>query len=159
MAPLKYFPVFARVRIQAPHVFAKKLIPQETFSCMYWFCAGGYLSGVALANLRETSVVRGLLGTDPPPDLTLESASPSPPQGSIWHRFNIDSTSIQHRFPDLTLFRCQINPEEGTASWIRGRGLGGLCLINPSQNLPNFVSQKGSNFEHLTYASLPISPL
>ena len=24
------------------------------------------------------------------PDLTLESASPSPPQGSIWHRFNIE---------------------------------------------------------------------
>ena len=29
----KYFPVFARVRIQAPHVFVQKLIPQE-FSCM-----------------------------------------------------------------------------------------------------------------------------
>ena len=26
-----------------------------------------------------------------------------PPQGSIWHRFNID-------FPELTLFRCQIDP-------------------------------------------------
>ena len=38
-------------------------------------------------------IVRGLLGTDPP-DLTLESASPSPPQGSIRHRFDIDSTSI-----------------------------------------------------------------
>ena len=30
--------------------------------------------------------VKGLLGTDPP-DPHLESASPSPPQGSIWHRF------------------------------------------------------------------------
>ena len=38
-------------------------------------------------------LVRGLLGTDPA-DLTLESALPSLPQGSIWHRFNIDSTSI-----------------------------------------------------------------
>ena len=26
----------------------------------------------------------------PPPELTLEYASPSPPQGSIWHRFDID---------------------------------------------------------------------
>ena len=34
-------------------------------------------------------VVRGLLGTGPP-DPTLESTSPSPPQGSIWHRFDID---------------------------------------------------------------------
>ena len=34
-----------------------------------------------------------------PWDLTLESASPSPPQGSIWHRFNIDSTLIRNRFP------------------------------------------------------------
>ena len=29
MTPQTYFPVCARVRIQAPHVFAKKLIPQE----------------------------------------------------------------------------------------------------------------------------------
>ena len=47
-------------------------------------------------------IVRGLLGTAPP-DPTLESASLSPPQGSIWHRFNIESTSKRHRFPDLTL--------------------------------------------------------
>ena len=33
---------------------------------------------------------RGLSGTDPP-DLTFESASPFPPQGSIWHRFDVDS--------------------------------------------------------------------
>ena len=45
-------------------------------------------------------LVRGLLGTasPPPTDPTLESASPSPRQGSSWHRFNIDSTSIRHRF-------------------------------------------------------------
>ena len=83
-------------------------------------------------NRNIASVVRGLLGTDPP-DLTLESASPSPPQRSIWHRFDIDSTLIRHRFPDLTLFRCQIDPEEGKARQIQGWGPGGLCLINPSQ--------------------------
>ena len=42
-----------------------------------------------------------ILGTDPL-DLTLESASPSPAPGSIWHRFDIDSTLIRHRFLDLT---------------------------------------------------------
>ena len=54
--------------------------------------------------------VRGLLGTSPP-DSTLESASPSPTQGSIWHRFNIDLTLMRHRFPDLILSRCRINVE------------------------------------------------
>ena len=43
MTPQKYFPVFARVRIQAPHVFAKKINSPRMFSCMYWFCAGGYV--------------------------------------------------------------------------------------------------------------------
>ena len=43
--------------------------------------------------LRLLSLVRGLLGTDPT-DLTLESAPPSPPRGSIWHRFDIDLKSI-----------------------------------------------------------------
>ena len=38
---------------------------------------------------EQFRVVRGLLGTGPL-DPTLESASPSPPQGSIWHRFDID---------------------------------------------------------------------
>ena len=42
MIPQKYFPVFARVRIQAPHVFTKKNNSPRNFSCMYWFCAGGY---------------------------------------------------------------------------------------------------------------------
>ena len=67
--------------------------------------------------------VRGLLGTDPP-DLTLESASPSPPPGSIWYRFNIDSTLTRPRSPHLT-------PEEGRARRIRGWGPAGLCLITP----------------------------
>ena len=55
--------------------------------------------------------------------------------GSIWHRFNIDSTSIRHRFPDLRpYFDAKSTPEEGKARRVRGWGAGGgLCLINPSQ--------------------------
>ena len=41
MIPQKYFPVFARVRIQAPHVFAQKLIPQEFFPACIGFVPGG----------------------------------------------------------------------------------------------------------------------
>ena len=40
MIPQKYFPVFARVRIQAPHVFAQKLIPQEFFPACIGFVPG-----------------------------------------------------------------------------------------------------------------------
>ena len=43
MIPQKYFPVFARVRIQAPHVFAQKLIPQELFPACIGFVPGGNL--------------------------------------------------------------------------------------------------------------------
>ena len=39
--PQTYFPVFARVRIQAPHVFAQKLIPQEFFPACIGFVPGG----------------------------------------------------------------------------------------------------------------------
>ena len=42
--PQKYFPVFARVRIQAPHVFAKKLIPQEFFLHVLVLCRRVYMS-------------------------------------------------------------------------------------------------------------------
>ena len=41
MTPQKYFPVFTRVRIQAPHVFAEKLIPQEFFPACIGFVPGG----------------------------------------------------------------------------------------------------------------------
>ena len=41
MTPQKYFPVFARVRIQAPHVFAEKLIPQDFFPACIGFVPGG----------------------------------------------------------------------------------------------------------------------
>ena len=40
--------------------------------------------------LTTPTLVRGLLGTDPP-NPTLESASPSPPQGSISHRNRVKS--------------------------------------------------------------------
>ena len=40
MTPQKYFPVFARVRIQAPHVFAKKLIPKKFFPHVLVLCRG-----------------------------------------------------------------------------------------------------------------------
>ena len=44
--PQKYFPVFARVRIQAPHVFAQKLIPQESIPACIGFVPGGILRRV-----------------------------------------------------------------------------------------------------------------
>ena len=42
MTPQKYLPVFARVRIQAPHVFAEKLIPQELFPACIGFVPGRF---------------------------------------------------------------------------------------------------------------------
>ena len=39
--PQEYFPVFAQVRIQAPHVFTQKLIPQEFFPACIGFVPGG----------------------------------------------------------------------------------------------------------------------
>ena len=44
IAPQKYFPVFVRVRIQAPHVFAPKLIPQEMFPACIGSLRGGMLA-------------------------------------------------------------------------------------------------------------------
>ena len=38
--PQMYFPVSARVRIQAPHVFVQKLIPQEKFPARVGFVPG-----------------------------------------------------------------------------------------------------------------------
>ena len=73
------------------------------------------------------NIVRGFLaqtpGTSPSNPLRLPR-----PQGSIWHRFNTDSTLIRCRFPGLTPFRCQIG------LWGEGEadsrvGSGGLCLI------------------------------
>ena len=70
---------------------------------------------------RNSMFVRGLLGTGPP-DPNLEFASPSPPQGSIWHQNRVTSG-----------YRCRIDAtstsEEGRARRIRGWGPGGLPLI------------------------------
>ena len=74
--------------------------------------------------------MRGLLGTGPP-DPTLESASPSPSQGSIWHRIDIDSTLIRHRFPVLILLRCQTDPWGGESEADSSVGSGG-----PEPNKP-----------------------
>ena len=79
------------------------------------------------AHLGKPCIVRGLLGTGAP-DPTLESASPSSPQGSIWHRNRVKSGN-----------RCRIDaestPEEARARRIRGWGPGGLCLISPSHTV------------------------
>ena len=45
MIPQKYFPVFTRVRIQTPHVFAQKLIPRESFPACIGFVPGGNPKG------------------------------------------------------------------------------------------------------------------
>ena len=49
MTPQKYFPVFAQVRIQAPHVFAQKLLPQEIFPA----CIGFALLGPGAKELQS----------------------------------------------------------------------------------------------------------
>ena len=41
MIPQEYVPVFAQVRIQAPHVFERKLIPPELFPACIGFVPGG----------------------------------------------------------------------------------------------------------------------
>ena len=100
-----------------------------------------YMRDLKLERLKSPGIVRGLLGTGPP-DPTLESASPSPPQGSIWHRFNIDSTLIRHRNRvksgnrcginvESMLNRCKATPEERRARRIQRVGSGG-----PEPNKP-----------------------
>ena len=37
----KDFPLFVRVRIQAPHVFSQKLVPQDLFPACIGFLPGG----------------------------------------------------------------------------------------------------------------------
>ena len=51
MSSQKYFPVFARVRIQAPHVFTQKLLPQEKFPACIGFVPGGTLAAVRSDNV------------------------------------------------------------------------------------------------------------
>ena len=76
----------------------------------YWWSFSRLDLFHGLPPLETPELVRGLLGTGPP-DPTLEFASPSPPQGSIWHRFNIDSTSIRHWDMVKSGNRCRINVE------------------------------------------------
>ena len=52
IAPRKYFPVYARVRIQAPHVFARKLIPQEIFPACIGFVPGGIAMQMGAASQK-----------------------------------------------------------------------------------------------------------
>ena len=61
MLPQKYFPVFARVRIQAPHVFAQQVVPQEIFPACIGFVPGGILLFVCFflcENLKVSADVR-----------------------------------------------------------------------------------------------------
>ena len=57
----------------------------------------------------SSNVVRGLLGTGPPHP-TLESASPSPPQRSIWHRNRVRSANQCRINVESMSSRCQIDP-------------------------------------------------
>ena len=68
---------------------------------------------IANANANENAAMR----------CTKPSNPPRPPL--LRGRFGIDSTSTRH---------CQSTLEEGRARRIQGWGLGGLCLINPSQH-------------------------
>ena len=57
MIPQNYFPVFGRVPIQAPHVFAQKLVPQDFFPACIGFVPGGYnLDGLARKPNQAKSV-------------------------------------------------------------------------------------------------------
>ena len=57
MIPQMYFPVFARVPIETPHVFAQKLIPQEIFPACIGFVpgdSGQKTTGSGQATLRDS---------------------------------------------------------------------------------------------------------
>ena len=90
-------------------------------------------AGCTRTSVYTRAFVRGLLGTDPP-DPTLESASPSLAQGSIWHRNRGQirkSMSNQCRID----FESMPNrpPRRGFRAGYEGGVRGGLCLISPSQ--------------------------
>ena len=86
------------------------------------FVPGGYCPKSTYSKLLR--IVRGFLGADPL-DLTLESASPSPPQGSIWHRNRVKSGNRCRINVESMPKRCQIDPwgGEGEAdSRVRSEG-------------------------------------
>ena len=61
--PQMYFPVFARVRIQAPHVFAQKFVAQDFFPASIGFVPGGNSENFKLgnSNKKKSTRTRGLL--------------------------------------------------------------------------------------------------
>ena len=71
----------------------------------------------------------GFIRHSPPLEPTLESASPSHPQGSNWHRNRVKSGNWCR-----IAVECKLTFEKGRARRIRGWGPGSLCLINPSKN-------------------------
>ena len=91
----------------------------------------------------EITFVRCIRHRPPGPHPRIHLALPSSgvDLASIQHRFDINSTLIRHRFPDLTPFRCRINVKSMPNRPLRRGGRGGfeggvrgLCLIRPSQN-------------------------
>ena len=95
------------------------LLPQMVFSRRLHTFSGGWYICEGFIRHRNS----------PPPDPTFESASPSPPQTSIWHRNRV--TSRNWCRIDFQI-DAKSTPEEGTARRTRGWGPVGLCLINPS---------------------------
>ena len=88
---------------------------QNTYFEVVWAFGIGVFGGhvcnkIHRGHYKKNRFVRGLLGTGPP-DPTLESASPSPPQRSIWHRFNIEIGSNQEIDVESMSNRCQIDVE------------------------------------------------
>ena len=61
MIPQKYFPVFTRERIQAPHVFERKLIPPEIFPACIGFVPGGMCFFLARPSLQSLAVKKSFI--------------------------------------------------------------------------------------------------
>ena len=109
------------------HFSDKKSPPQPQRFARLWCARVKTRGGAEYASCFN--IVRGLLGKGPP-NPTLESASPSPFQGSIWHRNMVKPGN-----------RCRIDVESmpnrplrrGRRGGFEGGVPGGLCLISPSQ--------------------------
>ena len=61
--PQTYFPLFALMRIQAPHAFSRKLIPREFFPACIGFVPGGKFR-VCLKDLPESFPKAGAIHND-----------------------------------------------------------------------------------------------
>ena len=91
--------------------------------------SGGLFSSEMFRTIVAVKSCEGFIRHRPPgprPRIHLALPSSLSPQGSIWHRFNIDSTLIRHRFPDLTLFRCRIDVEKMPNRPLSRGGRGGF---------------------------------